>query len=196
MISKTLAMLAATFFLLLSCAGVYADNVGTTLFKNFKYGQSWDEVSSEGNAAPCEDSELQGMLCGKEPVKFLGHDWEEVFVFNNKKELESVVLGMDEFSQEDYISIIMGLAKNGFSPLLLQGGDKIFDVLESAINVGLQKTMERANGFEVATALNDVKYTIIMVPSEMMNKWVASKKFRNYSDAFKSAPSTMHTVSV
>lgn len=174
--------------LMLSYGTAAAENV--TLFKDFFYGMSKENIEKKVNIAPYGNS--NGKWFYSYPVKFINKDWEQIFVFENNK-LQIIFLARD-LELNIYQTVSQSIIKNGFVPLGIKSDDKICDIIEVAKRSKNRSDMEsEINKFELS-ALHNKKIVSVYIEDKIFQK--NFYKVNNAMELMKIADDRMREVDI
>lgn len=182
-----------SFSLLASSLTFAKDN--PVLFRQFTYGMKPDQVNAIEKIGECEDEDedLNGVLCARKKVTFLGSEWEEVFKFLSNS-LATVILYMDNYEHEQYLKTLMALVNNDFALAIIEADGKIMYVPEVIKKHG-KNASQILDDFERKALLKEAPYTVYFVPANFFKALLKNPE-KSWTEVLLNAPSSLRVISL
>lgn len=161
---------------------------GPALFKEFSYGQPREAIQKLPGVMPCDEI-AQGALC-RQKQSFAGFsDWLQAFVFDKEK-LSMVVLA-GPVDGDLYTRVVGVMTNNGFIPMTLQSGDKMFDMLKALPEKGQKAAIAELTAFEAAALNGDAGLTYTFIPKDALK---GAAKYGSYAQFIFNAPESLRAT--
>ena len=143
----------------LAAAGIAYAAEKVPLFKNFTYGATQDEITKLIKVSKCgKTTSGNDALCVSD-YSFFGKKWKLILIFNDGK-LFNVRL-QSHFNQNGLMTLFNNLYES-FVLIAAQGGNGLFDYVDTIFTSGIDKATVMLGNFEVvAKASGPVTYAFI-----------------------------------
>lgn len=145
-----------------------------TIFKDYTYGMSPQQVKEISKAVPCEDPDLRDALCAPKPIKFAGTDWDQIFGFMDNK-LSQVALGRDEIEIENLFSLINQLKSNEYVQVYINNGAETFDTIYAMQKNGAEAALSDSAQFIQKSLENSPFLSVCFFPLSYATSLVEEK---------------------
>lgn len=154
---------------------VLAKEAVLTLFEQFKYGMSENEVRSLTPLNKCEDEDLIDLnyLCSKNKINYLNIDWETAFKFENNS-LKIVCLYLDYKTNQQFLHTLEALKNNGLSIISMEIDNKKI-IIPDIMKRQKEKFNQIINNFERDALLSDEELIYTFIPNNILDKILSSK---------------------
>ena len=186
--SVIVSMMAAGMAMFLCGVFTASAQEKVTLYGDYYYGMSVQEVTQLSEAGKCDDEDLEGCLC-RASVDFAGEKWEQIFQIYKDRLVKVVFLKKD--GDRTFTTLAQKMADDGYRVVYAENDDDELDMFAlNAQDAGAAQSMLS----KFMAQSGDAEYMFLKADAE--TNITAARKVDNFVALMTDAPASLQAVEI
>ena len=186
--SVIVSMMAAGMAMFLCGVFTASAQEKVTLYGDYYYGMSVQEVTQLSEAGKCDDEDLEGCLC-RASVDFAGEKWEQIFQIYKDRLVKVVFLKKD--GDRTFTTLAQKMADDGYRVVYAENDDDELDMFAlNAQDAGAAQSMLS----KFMAQPGDAEY--MFLKADAVTNITAARKVDNFVALVTNAPASLQAVEI